>query len=94
MVPTTALLLAHKHTEDRNRVHRMLRQAQVHGAPFSSVHQIMDARGEEKTLALVGEGVRDAAGQVVGLVGFFVDVTEVIRHRADARDRRHPRLGG
>lgn len=83
VVPTTTLVLAHKHPEDRARVSRMLQGAAVTGEPFSSVHRIMDARGRERTLTVVGEGRRDPdTRQVYELVGYFVDVTAAVETRA------------
>jgi len=86
VVPTTALVLAHKHPEDRDRVRRTLDRARSTGEPFSSVHRIMDARGRERSLVVVGQGCRDrVSGEVVELVGYFVDVTQVIAARAQSR---------
>lgn len=85
VVPTTELILAHKHPDDRDRVSQVLRQACANGQPFSSVHRIMDAHGEERTLAVVGEGRTDATGTVHELVGFFTDVTPAVSRIADVR---------
>jgi hypothetical protein len=86
VVPTTALILAHKHPDDRDRVSQVLQQACRTGDPFSSVHRIMDARGQERTLAVVGEGRRDeGSGDVCELVGYFTDVTGSVARIADAR---------
>ncbi|MCP2265292.1 PAS and ANTAR domain-containing protein [Promicromonospora thailandica] len=83
IVPTTSLVLAHKHPGDRARVSRVLAHAALTGDPFSSVHRIMDARGRERTLTVVGEGRRDPATQRVSeLVGFFVDITAGIEVQA------------
>lgn len=83
VVPTTTLLLAHKHPDDRARISRVLTSAAVTGDPFSSVHRIMDARGAERTLTVIGRGRRDARTRKVSeLVGYFVDVTAAVRARA------------
>ncbi|OLT54669.1 PAS and ANTAR domain-containing protein [Cellulosimicrobium sp. CUA-896] len=85
VVPTTDLVLAHKHPEDRDRVRATLATAATTGEPFRSVHRIMDGRGCERTLVLVGEGRRDpVTGAVVELGGYFVDVTSAIARRAGA----------
>jgi hypothetical protein len=84
VVVTTALILAHKHPNDRARVSRVLANAAVTGKPFSSVHRIMDARGRERTLTVVGQGRRDPdTHQVSSLVGYFVDVTTAVKAHAD-----------
>jgi hypothetical protein len=83
VVPTMTLVLAHKHPDDRPRVSRMFEGAALTGAPFSSVHRIMDARGRERTLTVVGQGRRDpATRQVSELVGYFVDVTAAVQAQA------------
>jgi hypothetical protein len=83
IVPTTELMLAHKHPEDRARVDGVLRKAAVTGDPFSSVHRIYDAKGRTRTLAVTGQGRRDPqTGDVVELIGYFIDVTESQRNAA------------
>jgi len=89
VVPTSSLVLAHKHPEDRERVRRLLEDAQVTGDPFSSMHRIMDARGKDRTLVVVGQGRRDqATGDVVELMGYFVDITAPVSGRAQELARR------
>lgn len=84
IVPTTPLMLSHKHPEDRPRVDGMLRQAAETGQTFSSVHRIRDAQGETRTLAVTGQGRRDPeTGKVTELVGYFIDVTDSHRQAAE-----------
>jgi PAS domain S-box-containing protein len=86
IVPTTPLMLSHKHPDDRARVDGMLRRAAETGQPFSSVHRILDATGDSRTLAVTGQGRRDpGTGRVTALFGYFIDVTESQREAA-ARD--------
>jgi hypothetical protein len=83
IVPTTPLMLSHKHPDDRARVDGVLRRAAETGQAFSSVHRIVDASGETRTLAVTGQGRRDpATGQVTELFGYFIDVTD--SHRVAA----------
>jgi len=83
VVPTTELMLAHKHPEDRARVDGVLREAASTGEPFSSVHRIFDAQGNVRTLAVTGQGRRDPeSGKVTELIGYFIDVTESQREAA------------
>ncbi|WP_051432916.1 PAS and ANTAR domain-containing protein [Promicromonospora kroppenstedtii] len=83
IVPTTPLMLSHKHPDDRSRVDGILRRAAETGLPFSSVHRIIDATGKTRTLAVTGQGRRDqATGQLVELFGYFIDVTDVQRDAA------------
>ena len=89
VVPTTALILAHKHPDDRDRVRLVLDEARRTGEAFSSVHRIMDARGRERSLVVVGQGRRDRdTGVVVDLVGYFVDVSQAVHAHAQARSAR------
>lgn len=86
IVPTTPLMLAHKHPDDRARVDGVLRRAAETGQPFSSVHRIVDAGGRTRTLAVTGQGRRDpGTGRVTELFGYFIDVTDSHREAA-ARD--------
>jgi hypothetical protein len=89
VVPTTDLVLAHKHPEDRDRFRAVLDQAVKSGEPFSSTHRIMDARGKERCLVVVGQGRRDRdSGELVELLGYFVDVTRAVAARAQERAQR------
>jgi hypothetical protein len=86
IVPTTPLMLSHKHPDDRARVDGVLRRAAETGQPFSSVHRIVDAAGDTRTLAVTGQGRRDpGTGRVTELFGYFIDVTQSHREAA-ARD--------
>lgn len=82
VVPTTAMVLAHKHPADRDRVRRVLDGAADTGAPFQSIHRIVDAHGAERAIILVGTGERGPDGSVVRLVGCFVDVSAAVRTAA------------
>jgi PAS domain S-box-containing protein len=82
VVPTTRLVLAHKHPDDRERFRRLFAAACRTGEPVVSLHRIMAASGETKDVVLVGQAVRDADGEAVRLVGSFVDVTALVAARA------------
>ena len=89
VVPTTQLVLAHKHPDDRDRVRQILDEARATGEPFSSVHRIMDARGKERYLVIVGQGRRDpVTGMVVELLGYFVDITSTVAAGGEERAHR------
>ena len=55
VVPTTAMILAHKHPDDRERYAGALTSASLLGGTFASVHRILDAQGKERVLAAFGE---------------------------------------
>lgn len=77
VVPTTELLLQHKHPDDRPQVAAALERVLV-GEPFSSRHRIIDTAGHTHWVIVVGERMVDD-GAVIGTSGFYVDVTEVIQ---------------
>ena len=82
VVPTTELLLAHKHPEDLGRARQVIEEVLRTGEPFSSRHRLVDALGVTRTVVVVGRGLV-VDGQVVQLHGYFVDVTDALR--ADAK---------
>ncbi|WP_036969377.1 PAS and ANTAR domain-containing protein [Promicromonospora kroppenstedtii] len=83
VVPTTALMLAHKHPDDLGATDGVLKQAAESGRAFSSVHRVLDAQGGTRTLVITGEASRDPdTGEVAELSGYFIDVTG--SHRAAA----------
>ena len=87
VVPSTGLLLAHKHADDRARTEGTLRAVLATGEPFCCRHRIVDAAGRVRTVMSVGEGRRDEAGAVVAVDGYFVDLTDAL-HEFAAREAR------
>ncbi|PJI90961.1 PAS and ANTAR domain-containing protein [Luteimicrobium subarcticum] len=75
VVPSTEVLIAHKHPDDRTQVDHVLRGAQQSGEPFSAVHRIIDADDRTRTIAIVGQGLRDESGEVTRITGYFIDLT-------------------
>ncbi len=73
--PTTALLLQHKHPEDRERVAAVLEHA-LQGKPFSSRHRIIDTAGHTRCVVVAGDRMLDDTGALIGTSGFYVDVTD------------------
>lgn len=98
VVPTSAMVLAHKHPADRENVRHVLDEAQRTGEPFASVHRIIDAHGKNHVVSFVGRGRRDHDGDPVELVGHILDLTASVKRiaaeqaddsiRAAARSRR------
>ncbi len=84
--PTTELFLLHKHEGDRDRVEQTFKQAIASGEPFNVYYRIL-AKGAERRVVVVGEGVRGTDGQVVELVGYYLDLTpEFAAENAAAAD--------
>ena len=83
VVPTTELLMAHKHPDDIARTQQALEAALRTGDPFSCRHRVVDARGAVRTVVAVGRGVV-VDGKVVQLHGYLVDVTASLRQDVKA----------
>ena len=75
--PTTALVLSHKHPDDASKVAALIDAMAGQGQPFSSRHRIIDAAGRTRTVLVVGEQLRDDAGEVIGTEGFYVDLSDL-----------------
>jgi PAS domain S-box-containing protein len=75
VTPTTELILSHKHPEDREEVAASIDDMLRHRKPFSARHRIIDTRGKEHQLVVVGDQFCDRDGDIIGTHGFYVDVT-------------------
>ncbi len=75
--PTTALVISHKHPEDAAEVTRLIEGMTGEGKPFSSRHRIIDAHGRVHPVVVIGERLRDDAGEVIGTQGMYVDLSDV-----------------
>ncbi|OBA80180.1 transcriptional regulator [Mycobacterium sp. 1164966.3] len=84
VAPTTELVLAHKHPDDRATVADLIEQVRRHGIPFSSRHRLIDTRGVEHVVIVVGDPWYDDDGPA-GISGFYVDITEQLN--TDVQDR-------
>lgn len=85
VVPTTELILAHQHPEDRAAVEQVLTEAIETGTPHTLCNRIRDARGTTRQVVMVGAGDFADGGELEGIRGFFVDLTEAVR-RTTARE--------
>ena len=85
VVPTTELLVAHKHPDDAAVATAIISNAFTGGDAFALWHRIVDARLRTRTVVSVGEGVRDESGLLVEVRGYMVDVTGSTRGQT-ARD--------
>ena len=80
IVPTTALMAAHQHPDDRAGTVDLITAAVTTGKPFSSRHRILDARNRVHTVVTIAEGIRDTDGRIVQIRGYLIDVTDAL-HR-------------
>ncbi len=87
IVPTTALMLAHQHPEDRCRAAQLIAAAVTAGKPFSSRHRILDAQRRIHTVITIGEGIRGAHGQIITVSGYLIDVTDALHRDVQAATR-------
>lgn len=93
IVPSTALTITHIHPDDRQGAIDLLERARSDGSPFSSVHRVIDAQGHLRVLGVTGQGRRDANGEIVELVGYFVDLSESQRAAVDRDATKHIAAG-
>lgn len=79
VVPTTELVLSHKHPDDYGPVAATLAEIRRTSGAFSTRHRIVDTRGEVHSVVVIGDQLCDDSGAVVGTHGFYVDVTPSLR---------------
>jgi PAS domain S-box-containing protein len=75
VAPTTRLVLSHKHPDDYEQVAATLEKSRRTHGPFSTRHRIITVSGATRELVVIGERMRDNAGEVIGTQGFYIDVT-------------------
>jgi hypothetical protein len=93
VVPTTKLVLSHKHPDDRTAVQDLLDQALYSGESFSSRHRFCDTAGDEHTVIVVADRMLDEAGAVVGTTGYYIDVTDTLdENQNEALDEMLPQV--
>jgi ANTAR domain/PAS fold len=81
VVPTTELLLSHKHPDDRQHVQELLDHALHHGGSFSSRHRFIDTSGRDHTVIVLADRLLNDHGAVVGTEGYYIDLTDTV-HQA------------
>jgi fructose-specific component phosphotransferase system IIB-like protein len=82
VVPTTDLVLSHKHADDYGQVAATLDEIRRTSGAFSTRHRIIDTRGDVHHVVVVGDQLHGDDG-VVGTHGFYVDVTPSMVDRHD-----------
>ncbi|WP_169813645.1 PAS and ANTAR domain-containing protein [Nocardia pseudobrasiliensis] len=70
--PTTDLMLAHKHPDDRDSVGDTIARCIEHGEPFSSRHRLIDTTGAEHTVMVLADRIVDDRGRPVGTAGYYI----------------------
>src|ERR1700754_704776 len=93
VVPTTELLLSHKHPDDRQHVQDLLDHALHHGGSFSSRHRFLDTSGTEHSVIVMADRMLGEGGAAVGTEGYYLDMTDSFEQvRRDALDHTLPEL--
>jgi PAS domain S-box-containing protein len=75
ITPTTDLVLAHKHPDDRRQVAATIDQILNTREAFSTRHRIIDTGGNVRHIVVVGDQLFDDQGEVIGTHGFYIDVS-------------------
>jgi hypothetical protein len=74
VVPTTELVLSHKHPDDYQQVAATLDDMRRAHTTFSTRHRIIDTGGSVHDVVVIGDQLYEE-GVLVGTHGFYVDVT-------------------
>lgn len=88
VVPTTELVLSHKHPDDREKVAETIEAIMNTRGALSSRHRIIDTAGAVHWVVVIGDQFFDGTGAVIGTHGFYVDVTPAEHQRIDAERQR------
>lgn len=75
VVPTTHLVLSHKHPDDRGQVAATIDHIVNTRRAFSTRHRILDTGGNVRHVVVVGDRLYDDEGDVIGTHGFYIDVS-------------------
>jgi len=93
VVPTTKLLLSHKHPDDRAHVQDLLDYALQSGESFSSRHRFVDTAGVVHDAIVVADRMLDESGAVLGTAGHYIDLTDTFDEtRQEVLDEALPDL--
>jgi hypothetical protein len=76
VTPTTDLVLAHKHPDDQATVGDLIVEVYRQAAPVTSRHRIVDARGKEHLVTVVGDLFYKDGPAPAGVAGFYIDITQ------------------
>ena len=83
VVPTTDLVLSHKHPDDYHQVVATLDGVRRNRRPFSTRHRIIDTAGAVHHVLVVADTLADDNGAVIGTHGVYVDISPHQRHVDD-----------
>lgn len=93
VIPTTELLLSHKHSDDRVHVQDLLEHVLHSSGSFSSRHRFVDTAGQVHDAIVVADRMTDQTGAVVGTAGYYIDLTDTFDEaRQEVLDETLPDL--
>ncbi|EGD54129.1 PAS and ANTAR domain-containing protein [Gordonia neofelifaecis] len=75
VVPTTELIVSHKHPDDRGAFEEKLTRANREHTHLSSRHRIIDIQGREHDVTVIGRTFGDDSDTPIGTEGYYVDLT-------------------
>jgi hypothetical protein len=75
LTPTTDLVLASKHPDDRARVEALLERVSATGEPFSISYRIIAGDETERRVVLVGEAASHNGDGPAVIEGYYIDLT-------------------
>ena len=76
VTPTTDLVLAHRHPDDNATVADLILQVYRQGTAVTSRNRIIDARGKERQVIVVGDRFFKNDVVPAGIAGFYIDITD------------------
>lgn len=79
VVPTTELVMSHKHHDEAETQRTQIAEAVRTGRPFAFRNRIVDATGHVRTVVIAGAGQKNGDGALVTVRGYMVDVTDEVR---------------
>ena len=97
VVPTSDILLRHKHPDDKERVAELIERVRRGDEPFSSRHRIVDLIGNVVPVIVLAELIVDpTTGRRRGTSGFYVaePPTRAMTATTDAYVKKIPGSGG
>jgi hypothetical protein len=77
VTPTTELVLRHTHPDDYRQIPGTLELIRQTGQALTSRHRIRDVEGRIHHVIIVGDQVCDDTRTVIGIQGFYIDITHL-----------------
>lgn len=88
VIPTTELMISHKHPADREGFVHLVQRMRLEKTPFSSRHRIIAVGGRVRNVIVLGRTFSES-GSVVGTEGFYLDVGDVVDESVRGRVADH-----